>query len=382
MTGALTLSLFCVLLAQDKPKLAIHPLQVQAERHEADLRIRFAQEVLQHSISSMGTRQIPTWLAKRPKASCMGQEACLVQMAEAMGATYALYVSLVVGEEHYEMSAKVVRADGELVRHIEKVSYPRDLQKHWGDDVQEAFKVLLGQLRPEALPVHPLMLAAVEKEAEEKEEGAEKEEEELIMELDLQESEDEQTSQGLRKSVGARKGKRPVRGGGAEMGEDAEKGGGRQGGVGAVSQKGALRVIEPLTGWAPASSTWTKPRYMELYNKPAPLRMAAYVVTGVSGTLFLTSGIFWLMAASQQGFLEKNVVGNVVVPGTKPREVWDAHKKAQLYPTVGTYLAVSGAVFAGAAAALFILSYVFEEGLPFALAPMKGGVSLGIRRRF
>jgi len=376
MTGALTLSLLCVLLSQDRPKLAIHPLQVKAERHEADLRIRFSQEVLQHRINSVGTRQIPTWLGKQPKASCLGKTECLKQMAEAMGATYVLYASLEVGEQDYVLSAKVIRADGEVVRSVEGLSHPRDLEQHWGDDAQRVFKVLLSQLKLGVLPVRPLMLAAEEGKASEGKAA----EEGPMMELDLQDDE-APVVQGLGKGAPQRKGRRTVRGA-AEGVEESEKAEGWQEAAPKVSRVTLLRVVEPFTGWAPPSSAWARPRYMELNNKPTPLRTTAYVMTGMGGATFIASGIFWLMAQSQKSFLEKNAPGGVVVPGIAPQEIWSAHKKAQLYPQIGVYLAGTGAVFMGAAATLFVLSYVLEEGMPFALVPLKGGVSLSYGKRF
>jgi len=371
--GVLTLSLLCVLLAQDRPKVAVHPLEIQAERREADLGIRFTQEVLQRRMSSVESRQIPAWLAKQPKASCLGQTDCLKRMAEAMGATYALYASLVVSEQNYQISGKVVRSDGEVVRHVDLLSYPKNTQQHGAEDVQRVFRALLDELRPETLPTKPWAEAeeegaAVKGAAAKEEEGAAEEEEVSVMELDFQESEDEPTKAGLRRSASLRKG----------MYTSATRWVSSKN----ASLKNVPQLLEPLAGWAPPSSAWARPRYMELHNKPAPLRTTAYVMTGASGATLLTGGIFGLMGQSKKRFLEKNAPNAVVNPGVSLEKIWAAHKKAELYPQVGAYLAGTGLAFAGAAATLFILSHVFEEGMPFTLAPVPGGMSLGFQKSF
>ncbi|MCL2012335.1 MAG: hypothetical protein FWG75_06075 [Cystobacterineae bacterium] len=386
--GVLTLSLFCLLLAQDTPKVAIHPLQVQAERHEADLRIRFMQEVLQRRISSVGTRQIPGWLATQPKASCQGKTECLMKLAEAMGATYALYASLKVNEGDFQMSAKIVRADGAVLSHVERLLHPRNVQQHWGEDAQQAFKVLLNTLQPEALAIRPLMLAAEEKAAAAQEEPAAQEEEAAVptMELDFQELSVEDAKPLSRRNV-SRRALRSPRGTLQNPEEAFENPAATQGSQLRVpseipSQISVFRIVEPLTGWAPPSSAWTRPRHVELRDKPTPLRTAAFVMTGVSGAALAAGGIFGLMAKNRRSFLERNAPNGLVQPGVGPDELWSAHKKAQLYPKIGVYLAGSGAVLAGTAISLFILSHLLDEGIPFRLAPMRDGLLLSFQKRF
>jgi hypothetical protein len=121
---------------------------------------------------------------------------------------------------------------------------------------------------------------------------------------------------------------------------------------------------------------------MEIHKKPAPLKTTAYVMTGMSGATFIVGGIFGLMAQHQKNFLKKNAPNGAVKPGVAPQEVWSAHRKAQLYPKVGAYLAGSSLAFAGVAATLFLLSHVFEEGMPFALMPMPHGASLSFQKSF
>jgi hypothetical protein len=156
---AVCLAVFGAVPAMAAPRVAVHPLVATGgdARSVDQSRADFIGEAARQPIQMVSRTQVTEALASRGGACGPKVEACLEGLGRDTGATYALLATLLLDGPAFVLGAKVVAADGTVVKSIEALTIEKDLFSPRSPQVQAAFKKLFAQLElgklPDTLPV-------------------------------------------------------------------------------------------------------------------------------------------------------------------------------------------------------------------------------------
>jgi hypothetical protein len=140
--------------ASAPPVIAAHPLVlVEAlSAKDPELDAMFSLELAKLRIELAGAADVREVLARQPQKSCLGTDDCLVALANATGAAYALLVTVAPDAPKLVASARLVRADGSVVRELAARSFERNRSLSRVVEVRAALRKLLAELDLPSLP--------------------------------------------------------------------------------------------------------------------------------------------------------------------------------------------------------------------------------------
>jgi TolB-like protein len=140
--------------APDQPALAVHPIAFEkaSRRGNEELVALFEKAlVLEADVTPFSTVQ--EFVDKQSGGTCANRTPCLVALAKATGAKYALYASIAPNGAKLQLEARLVRAsDGKVVKEVLKLT--ADKPGDWTREaaVEEAYRLLLAKLKLTTVP--------------------------------------------------------------------------------------------------------------------------------------------------------------------------------------------------------------------------------------
>jgi hypothetical protein len=141
--------------AAPKPKVVVHPLVISADRDLPKLQKSFAIIASKQSIEQPEDVPLESIFAAQKVGSCLGRDECLVGLAKATNSTYALLVTMTTGDTTLTLTARLVRADGTLIKDLPAFEVEKAENLPRLPMARKAFVKLFAQLRLDKLPVAP-----------------------------------------------------------------------------------------------------------------------------------------------------------------------------------------------------------------------------------
>lgn len=157
MTATSRAALVCVLWSATAawaglPKVAVHPLKVTdgSQKERDSLQAAFELQVAaSRAIETPTSARIAQALSLPQGKGCDLQDTCLRFLAEATNSVYALFATIGLDPrgESYVLSARVMRADGEIVRNIQELTFAKGRAVSFTDGGKAALRELIDRLK-------------------------------------------------------------------------------------------------------------------------------------------------------------------------------------------------------------------------------------------
>ena len=153
MRATLGVMLLAALPALAVPRVVVHPLAVVADDARAidESRSDFLGQAARQAIEMVSRAEVSDAL-EHLGGTCLDHEGCLEKLCQSTGATYALLATLVLKGPNFVITAKVVDANGTLLKSIDMPPVPKDLLASRAPQVQAVFKTLFSLLELGGLP--------------------------------------------------------------------------------------------------------------------------------------------------------------------------------------------------------------------------------------
>ena len=137
-----------------QPLISVHPLVTEKTKRGERWHTFFMQELAKQNIILTPEPVVQSFLEERG-GSCNNNDPCLYDLGQSTKAHYVLLANLYRSESTYVVSARLVRADGIMLKNIGPLSQPRVSNVIEDKNADAIFSKLFAELRLEDLDPHP-----------------------------------------------------------------------------------------------------------------------------------------------------------------------------------------------------------------------------------